>query len=224
MARGHWGTGAAPLAYAVRSSRSPDPCLRRQTPDSRSVSASPASSASPSAFRARRERAQRARGSACRYADRTLGRRSLRSAPRGFALPLAVAVLIAVTLAMALVLDGALAAFRSGSADLQASRAEMAAESALAAALGTRFDPAARAAGAGTVLVTAVTAGRDSVSTLVQVVEPAVVRIVVSATRMTGRVRSSAGRMALARLRIEPSAPAEALLVPIGPAWWVPVP
>jgi len=160
----------------------------------------------------------------CRFADRTLGRRSLGSAQRGFALPLAVAVLIAVTLAMALVLEGALAAFRSGSAELEASRAEMAAESALAAALGTRFDPVVRTAGAGTIIVTSVTAGRDSVTTLVQVVEPAVVRIVVSVSRLSGRVRSSAGRMALARLVVEPTALAEAVLVPLGPAWWVPVP
>ena len=151
-------------------------------------------------------------------------RRNVESGRRAFALPLAVSVLVAVTLAVALVLDGALAAFRAGSADLEASRAEVAAESALAAALGTRLDTVLRGAGAGTIVASSVTAGRDSVRTLVQVVEPTVVRIVVSVSRLSGRVRSSAGRVALARIIIDQGDPAEAVLAPIGPAWWVPVP
>ena len=64
-------------------------------------------------------------------------RRDGRRGPRGFVLPLAVIVLVAVSLAVALLMDGAVAAFRAGSADVESARTEVTAESALTAALGT---------------------------------------------------------------------------------------
>ena len=60
--------------------------------------------------------------------------------PPGFALPLAVTVLVAVTLIAAMMLDGALTAFRTARADVELSRADAEAESALAEALAARLE------------------------------------------------------------------------------------
>ena len=151
-------------------------------------------------------------------------RRNGRRGPRGFVLPLAVIVLVAVSLAVALLMDGAVTAFRAGSADVESARTEVTAESALTAALGTTFDTSARAAPAGTIVARSVTTGRDSVTTAIQVVESPVVRIVVSVRHSANGIRLFAGRVAFARFVVDSTRTAEAGLVPIGGAWWVPFP
>jgi hypothetical protein len=151
-------------------------------------------------------------------------RRNARRGPRGFVLPLAVIVLVAVSLAVALLMDGALSAFRAGSADVESARTEMTAESTLTTALGTTFDTAALATPAGTIVAWSVTTGRDSVTTAIQVVESPVVRIVVSVRHSANRIRLFAGRVAFARFVVDSARPAELGLGPIGGAWWVPFP
>lgn len=142
----------------------------------------------------------------------------------GFALPLAIAVLVAVTLVVALVLDGAIAAFRSAGADLELARVEAAAETALASTLDARLDTAALRAPNGTTLWARSIGGRDSETTTIQVVSGQIVRVVVQVRRTSRGDRLSAGRLAFAVIVTDSTTPAEVRISLLPHAWWAPIP
>lgn len=146
-----------------------------------------------------------------------------RSAPAGrggFAVPLAVLIVIALAFLTALMLDAAVAEFRSGEAWLSESRAAAAAETASAEALATRLDSAVLLVSAGTVVLRRVQTGADSVSTILQVLGPGLARLTVFATNGAGRLRAIAGRQIFVRMAPSPDTPGEVELRPLmGPAW-----
>ena len=142
----------------------------------------------------------------------------------GFALPFAMVVLVAFSLAVALMIDGAVAAFRSAGAELQSTRTVAEAETALARALEIRFDTLALGKSPGSVLATLSVAAPDSISTTVQLLTPPMIRIVVTVRSRESRVRVSAGRVGLANLARDSVSAGELRIIPVGPLWWVPIP
>lgn len=151
-------------------------------------------------------------------------RRNHRRTRIGFALPMAIVLLVTFSLAVALLIDGAVASFRSAGADLELTRVAGAAETALATGLEARLDTAAWHAAPGTILLLSLATAPDSVSTLVQMLSAPTVRIVsvVKATRTGFRV--SVGRLAYARLLRDSTAGIELRIVRVRPGWWVPIP
>ena len=142
----------------------------------------------------------------------------------GFALPLAIIVLVALSLAAALLMDGAVASFREAGADLQLARMNALAESALVAGLDARLDTAALAVSPGTVLRTSRTQVPDSVSNTIQMLASHNVRVVVSVRSVAPAIRLSIGRVVYARLEPVPDTGGELRIAVIRPAWWVPIP
>lgn len=150
--------------------------------------------------------------------------RSVTRRDRGFALALAVCVLVAVTLAVALILDGAIAAFRSARADLEMVRAEAVAETALAAALDARLDAASLGVPGGTTLAQSSTGGGGgSVTTTIQAVSGPVVRVVVRVHRSVGVLRLSVGLVAFGRIVADSAYPGDARIALLRGPWWAPI-
>lgn len=146
--------------------------------------------------------------------------RSTPAGRRGFAVPLAVLIVIALAFLTALMLDAAVAEFRSGDAWLSESRAVAAAETESAEVLATRLDSAVLLVSAGTVVLRRVQTGVDSASTILQVLGPGMARLTVFVTSGTGRFRAIAGRQIFVRMALAPGTPAEVELRPLpGPAW-----
>lgn len=142
----------------------------------------------------------------------------------GFALPFAILVLVAFSLAVAMLIDGAVASFRAAGAELQSTRAVGEAETALANALANRFDTLALARPAGTVLAVFQTVTPDSVTTTVQMLTPPLVRIVVVVRSGKAGLRVSAGRVGLANLIRDSVMAGEVRIIPVRPLWWAPIP
>ncbi len=142
---------------------------------------------------------------------------------RGIAAVLALSVLVALTLASAMLVDGAIGDLRSGAAAMGEAAAVVAAESRLAATFGVRLDSAALSAPAGTVAYRRTDVSTtDSVAATLQILGPGVARIVVTAWVRHAQVRAIAGRVAFVRLVVVDGAPGEVAPVPIGAMWWVP--
>ena len=148
------------------------------------------------------------------------------SGPRsgGFALPFAIIVLVAFSLAVGLLIDGAVASFRSADADLELVRVAASAESALSAGLDTRLDSTARASAPGTVLFALSSSAPDSVSLRVQMLASPMVRIIATVRSRSGQFRASIGRLAYAKLVRDSVSVGGLRIIPAGPAWWVPIP
>ena len=142
----------------------------------------------------------------------------------GFALPMAVVLLVTFSLAVALLIDGAVASFRSASADLELARVTTAAESALETGLAARLDTTAWYAAPGTILLGSLATRPDSVSTIVQMLAAPMVRIVSVVHSGSPKLRVSDGRLAYARLVRDSNAGIELRIIRSRPAWWVPIP
>lgn len=144
--------------------------------------------------------------------------------PRGgFALPLAILALVALSLAVALMIDGAVAAFRAAGAEVQSVRAAAVAETALASAMQSRFDTIAGTLPPGTVLGMVAIPSPDSGVSTVQLLTPPMVRIVVTVRSTAGGVRVFVGRVVLGRLARDSVSGSEVRIIPIGPLWWAPI-
>ena len=150
--------------------------------------------------------------------------RSALSGRGGFAVPLAVLIVIALAFLTALMLDAAVAEFRSGEAWLSESRAAALAETASAEALATRLDTAVLLVSAGTVVLRRVQTGVDSVAASVQVLGPGLARLTVFAAIGMGRLRAIAGRQIFVAMIPSPGAPGEVELRPLAGPGWVAIP
>lgn len=142
----------------------------------------------------------------------------------GFAVPLAVLVLIILALLAALGIDAALGELRTGTASLVEARAGALAETGLAKALVQRLDTAARHLAAGSVLFVVLEAQPDTVMAMAQVVEPGVARVTVSAVARRGALRGIAGRYAFASIVPDSVVATETVLRPFAERWWVSLP
>lgn len=149
--------------------------------------------------------------------------RNRRSRPDGFAVPLAVVLLVALALLTALVLEAALGEFKTDVALLEESRAAAAVEGALATALVQRLDSAALHRPPGTVVARTFEAV-DSVATTVQMLGSPLARVMASVVLRSSGVRAIAGRAAYVRLRVVPGNSAELALEPLTSFWWASTP
>lgn len=142
----------------------------------------------------------------------------------GFAMPLAILVILALALISALGVEAALGALRSDTAGVVEAQAAVRAETGLATALAHRVDSAALRGSAGTVLFTLVETLRDTVTVVAQVVEPGVARVVVTAIVRRAQFRGIAGRYAFTRLVVDSATPGRARLRPLPANWWAAMP
>lgn len=142
----------------------------------------------------------------------------------GFALPLAVMLLVAVSLIAALLFDAALGHLRTGAAELGQARAESAAETALAAALAVRLDTSTASLAPGALLVSSVSPGPGAASTFVHKLASPFARVVIRAQFAGGHLRVSAGRVAIVVLAADSAVPGELRMRPAGGPWLVAVP
>jgi hypothetical protein len=142
----------------------------------------------------------------------------------GFAVALAIAILIAVALLAALLIDAATAELRLATAARAESRVAMAAESALADLLARRLDTAALSLPAGSVVISARTVAADTVEQHAQLLQPGVARLVIRVATHTGPVRVFAGRIALVAIRRDSLVAGELRFVPLATDWLVAVP
>ncbi|HVZ48471.1 MAG TPA: hypothetical protein VG916_06790 [Gemmatimonadaceae bacterium] len=143
---------------------------------------------------------------------------------RGFAVPLAVLVLIVLALLAALGIDAALGALRTGDAAAVEARAAARAESGLAKAFVQPLDSAARRLAAGSALFTVVESDPDTVVVRAQVVQPGVVRVTATAVARRGQFRGIAGRYAFATIVADSAPMAGAILRRLPSRWWVAIP
>jgi hypothetical protein len=143
---------------------------------------------------------------------------------RGFAVPLAVLVLIVLALLAALGIDAALGALRTGDAASVEARAVARAESGLAKAFVQPLDSAARRLAAGSPLFAFVDPEIDTVIVRAQVVEPGVTRVTATAVARRGRFRGIAGRYAFATIVADSPSSAGAILRPLPTRWWTAIP
>lgn len=138
----------------------------------------------------------------------------------GFAVPLAILIVVALALLTALMLDTAVAEFRGGDAWLSAARAVAAAETAAANGLGARLDSAALQMPAGTVVLSITEPESGSALVTVQILAPGLARLTVFASTGTGRLRAIAGRQVFVRIVAAADVPGELVLTPLpGPGW-----
>ena len=142
----------------------------------------------------------------------------------GFAVPLAVVLLIAIALMASLLLEAALGELRAGSAARAESRVVVAAESALARTIATRLDTAVLNLPAGALAVSETRVAAESVHVQVQVVQPGLARLMVMAAAGATGIRVFAGRTALVVFRRDSLVSADVMMLPIGPDWWTAIP
>ena len=143
---------------------------------------------------------------------------------RGFALPLAVVILIALSLLAALGIDAAMGALRAGTAGMVEARANALAETGLTRALAQRLDTATLRLPAGATLFAGSDATADTVTAVAQVVEPRTVRVAVAAVVRRARFRGFAGRYAFAVIEPDSTVSGVAALRPLPSNWWVATP
>lgn len=143
---------------------------------------------------------------------------------RGFALPLAVVILIALSLLAALGIDAALGALRGGTAGMVEARANALAETGLARALAQPVDTATLRLPAGATVFAWSDTSADTITAVAQVVEPRTVRVAVAAVVRRAEFRGFAGRYAFAVIELDSTVSAGAALRPLRSNWWVATP
>lgn len=149
------------------------------------------------------------------------------TARAGFAAPLAVAVLLAVSLLGLLAVDAVIGESRAARAAHLEARAGALAESALADALGARLDSAAGGAPAGTRLFSLAVpggAGEGRATATAIVLQPRLVMVTSRAEVRSGAIRAIAGRRCLALVRASVGGAGEARLGVVVPNGWLAVP
>lgn len=144
---------------------------------------------------------------------------------RGIALPLALLVVLVVAMFAALLLDASLQAVRSGRAGVSASRAQVAVETALAAALAAPVDSGGRSMAAGAAWDSSWAATGDSVHLMVQSLGGSLRRVVATATAGAGDARGAAGALVYVRVAADSAGAAVRWrLRPVSGWWWSPNP
>lgn len=145
----------------------------------------------------------------------------MRAHPAGFALPLALVIVLALALLESLLIEGAVARLRTSASSLSAAVAAAAAESALARTLATRFDSLAAMSGPGATLMAESAPPPDSLVLTVVVLQPGLARIHIAATTIRGPVRAIAGRTAYVEIVRDTTIPSESFVRPLPRLWWV---
>ena len=139
---------------------------------------------------------------------------------RGFALPLALFLLLLMAMLVALLFDGALQELRSARGDLAAARAQAAAETALADLLVSLPDSALLARPRGALSATVIASGSDTTRVSLQSLGGVLLRGVASARVWTAGLRADAVTMAFARIVPDTAVGPGALRFRRLPGWW----
>lgn len=143
----------------------------------------------------------------------------------GFAVPIAIVMLIAIALLAALMIEGAVAEVKTGGAVSAQSRIDAALETSVAALMANRLDSAGVAAAPpGSVVSQSATSGADSAIAAVQLLAPGLAKLRVVVQSRPGSVRVIAGRIAFLRIVPDSLHPGELKLEPLAPNWWVATP
>lgn len=144
---------------------------------------------------------------------------------RGIALPLALLVVLVVAMFAALLLDTSLQAVRSGRAGVSAIRAQVALETALAAALAAPVDSGGRSMAPGVAWDSSWAAAGDSVHLRVQSLGGSLRRVVATATAGAGDARGAAGALVYVRVVADSAGSlVRWRLRPVSGWWWSPIP
>lgn len=150
------------------------------------------------------------------------GRRAVR---RGFALPLALFLLLVISLLAALLLDGALQELRTARGDVALARAQAAAGSALADLLSSRPDSSLLAVPRGGTIASSAFSGPDTTRLTVQSLGGGLLRVTAAARSWAGGVRGDASNLGFVRVVPGSGGPSGALEYRRLPGWWwAPVP
>lgn len=142
----------------------------------------------------------------------------------GFAMPLAILIMLALALISALGVEAALGALRADTAGVVEAHAAVRAETGLARALAHRVDSTALGDPPGTVLFTLAETLPDTVTVVAQVLERGVARVLVTAVVRRAQFRGIAGRYAFAVITADSTMPGRLRLRPLPSNWWVAVP
>ena len=146
--------------------------------------------------------------------------RQRRTAARGFALPLALIALAALSLLTAILLDEDVHELRAARGDMALARAEAAAETALADLLAAPADSGLLNAARGSRRDSAVTVGSATVRLELQGLGGAICRLVVAASASSGENRAAVRNVVFLRLRPDSGVGATGLRYQRLPGWW----
>ena len=148
------------------------------------------------------------------------GRFEVFEARRGFALPLALFLLLLSSLLVALLLDGALQELRTARGDVALARAQAAAGSALADFLSSRPDSTLLARPRGTATQAVMVAGADTKRLAVQSLGGGMLRVTAVARTWAGGVRGDASNLGFVRVVPDSAGPPGSLGYRRIPGWW----
>lgn len=148
------------------------------------------------------------------------GRSGASGARRGFALPLALFLLLLTSLLVALLLDGALQDVRIARGDLALVRAQAAAGSALADLLSSSPDSTLLTIPRGASVRSTTVAGADTTRLTVQSLGGGMLRVTSVARTWSGGVRGDASNLGFVRVLRDSSGPPGTLRYRRIPGWW----
>jgi Tfp pilus assembly protein PilX len=143
-----------------------------------------------------------------------------RSGRGGFALPLALFMLMVIALLAAILLDGAVQELRIARGDLAGSRAQAASGSALADLLASRPDSAMLGRTRGAISGASSGTGAESTTVAVQSLGNGIMRATASARSWSGGVRGDATTVAFARIVADSAGPPGTLRYRRLQGWW----
>jgi hypothetical protein len=147
-------------------------------------------------------------------------RRALPDRRAGFALPLALFVLLVIALLAAALLEGAVQELRTARGDVAAARAAGVAGSALTDLLGSRPDSALLGRPRGSASTYAIVAGAETTAVTVQSLGAGTVRVVAAARVWSGGARADAAELGFARIVADSAGPPGTLRYRRLPGWW----
>jgi Tfp pilus assembly protein PilX len=147
-------------------------------------------------------------------------RRTRRGKQSGFALPLALFMLLVIALLAAILLDGAVQELRIARGDVAGSRAQAASGSALADMIAARSDSAVLARPRGAIYSASSGAGAESTTVTMQSLGNGLVRASASSRFWASGVRGEASSMAFVRIVPDSAGPPGTLRYRRLQGWW----
>jgi Tfp pilus assembly protein PilX len=142
------------------------------------------------------------------------------AARAGFALLLALFMLIVIALVGAILLDGAVQELRIARGDVAGSKAQAASGSALADLLAGLPDSALLARPRGAISTASITAGAETTTVAVQSLGNGLFRLTASARAWSGAVRGDAASLGFVRVVPDSAGPPGTLRYRRLPGWW----
>jgi Tfp pilus assembly protein PilX len=144
---------------------------------------------------------------------------------RGFALPLALFLLLLSSLLVAMLLDGALQELRTARGDVALARAQAAAGSALADLLSSRPDSTMLALSRGSTITGTTVTGADTTHLTIQSLGRGLLRVTAASRTWSGGVRGDASNLGFVRVLPDSAGAPGALRYRRIPGWWwAPIP